>query len=200
MARQQRNKQQAVDYIAVLQEKWAEMPVPDWLEPARCLWHSLPVMHRKILRVLTPFIVVIAIVPLPEQPISQATTAPVTPQRVEVGLDITPLTETRTTTTDPQARSQQSAAALVRSAWISYTVKDGDTLSAVFRANDLPLSDLNALIKIEGSDKPLSNIRPGQLVRFKLNKQGELDILQLERSDQSIMFFRLSEGGFGRSQ
>lgn len=200
MARQQRDKQQTVDYIAVLQEKWAEIPVPGWLESARCLWNSLPALHRKILRVLTPLIVVIAIIPLPEQTISLTATAPVTPQRVEVGLDITPLSETRTTNTDPQTRSQQSAAALVRSAWISYTVKDGDTLSAVFRANDLPLSDLNALIKIEGSDKPLSNIRPGQLVRFKLNKQGELDILQLERSDQSIMFFRLSEGGFGRSQ
>lgn len=200
MARQQRNKQQAIDYIAVLQQKWAEIPTPVWMNSACNLWGSLPELHRKVLRILIPSTLLIAVIPLPDKPLVEAGEAQPVPKRVEVGLDVTPLSEPRSPASDPQLRSQQSAAALVRSAWISYTVKDGDTLSAVFRQNDLPLSDLNALIRIEGSDKPLSNIRPGQLVRFKLNKQGELDILQLERNGQSIMFFRLSEGGFGRSQ
>ncbi|GAL23296.1 hypothetical protein JCM19235_93 [Vibrio maritimus] len=38
------------------------------------------------------------------------------------------------------------------------------------------------------------------MIRFKFNQEGSLDILQIERGDQSIMFFRLSDGGFGRSK
>ncbi len=73
-------------------------------------------------------------------------------------------------------------------------------MSQVFRSNNLPLADLNALVRIEGSDKPLSQIQQGQRIRFKLAADGQLDILQLERNNQSVMFFRLSDGGFGRSQ
>ncbi len=79
-------------------------------------------------------------------------------------------------------------------------VQQGDTLAQVFRNNQLPLSDLNALVRIEGDDKPLSQIRKGQLVRFKLAENGQLDILQLEKGSSSVMFFRLSDGGFGRSK
>ncbi len=63
------------------------------------------------------------------------------------------------------------------------------------------MADLNALVKIEGSDKPLSRIKQGQLVRFKLADDGKLDMLQLEKSaGESVMFFRLSDGTFGRNK
>ena len=86
------------------------------------------------------------------------------------------------------------------SSWQEYEVKSGDTLAKVFRANGLDMSDFNALVRVEGSDKPLSLIKQGQLVRYKLSDDGRLDILQLEKSGQSVMFFRLSDGGFGRSK
>ncbi|MCV5927473.1 cell envelope opacity-associated protein A, partial [Escherichia coli] len=80
------------------------------------------------------------------------------------------------------------------------TVKNGDTLAQVFRSNQLSMADLSALVKIEGSDKPLSQIKQGQLIRFKLSDEGELDMLQLEKSGRSVMFFRLSDGSFGRNK
>ncbi|MCV5942416.1 cell envelope opacity-associated protein A, partial [Escherichia coli] len=73
-------------------------------------------------------------------------------------------------------------------------MKNGDTLAQVFRNNQLSMADLSALVKIEGSDKPLSHIKQGQLIRFKLSEKGQLDMLQLEKSDHSVMFFRLSDG------
>ncbi|EDL52519.1 hypothetical protein VSAK1_01769 [Vibrio mediterranei AK1] len=88
----------------------------------------------------------------------------------------------------------------VETNWREYTVKKGDTLAQVFRKNQLSMADLNSLARIEGSDKPLSRIKQGQLIRFKFSPEGNLDILQIERGDQSIMFFRLSDGGFGRSK
>ena len=84
--------------------------------------------------------------------------------------------------------------------WHDYQIQAGDTLYQVFRKNNLPLTELNKVVKIEGADKPLSNIKKGQLFRFKLNQQGELDILQIERDNQAIMYFRMSDGNFGRSK
>ncbi|MEI8608259.1 LysM-like peptidoglycan-binding domain-containing protein [Enterovibrio sp. Hal110] len=75
----------------------------------------------------------------------------------------------------------------------------GDTLSNIFRQQDLPLPDLYAISSIEGDDKPLSRIQPGQLLRFKRDSQGELDMIQIEVSkDTSVIFFRLSDGSFAR--
>ncbi|GAM55440.1 hypothetical protein JCM19231_4339 [Vibrio ishigakensis] len=37
-------------------------------------------------------------------------------------------------------------------------------------------------------------------MRFKRDDDGRLDILQLENGNDSIMFFRLSDGGFARSK
>jgi cell envelope opacity-associated protein A len=111
-------------------------------------------------------------------------------KRVELDINTRGLSEQKASNSSP----------LESNAWREYTVQKGDTLSQVFRINELPMSDLNSLVKIEGTDKPLSHIQQGQLIRFKLAEDGNLDILQLERNGQSVMFFKLSEGGFGRSK
>jgi hypothetical protein len=116
--------------------------------------------------------------------------------------DVTPSTDIPSAD-DNQADSSvsQSTSKVTRNgSWKEYIVQRGDTLAKVFRANELSMSDLNALVNIEGLDKPLSKIQAGQLIRYKLTAQGELDILQLEKSGASVMFFRLSDGGFGRSK
>ncbi|MEZ8127871.1 LysM-like peptidoglycan-binding domain-containing protein [Enterovibrio norvegicus] len=87
----------------------------------------------------------------------------------------------------------------VNTDWVNYEVARGDTLSNIFRQQDLPLPDLYAISSIEGDDKPLSRIQPGQLLRFKRDSQGELDMIQIEVSkDTSVIFFRLSDGSFAR--
>jgi cell envelope opacity-associated protein A len=197
MERRQRKKQPQRDYLAMVQQMWSEQDFSSWVASLRQLWSELPQFHRYALAVLCPITLLLAIAPWPSTSTEGDGAVSSTPSRVEVELNITPQDSVNIT---PEARTKQSSEALVRSAWISYTVKQGDTLSQLFRANDLPMTDLTGLIAIEGEDKPLSNIRPGQLIRYKLNKARELDILQLEKSGESIMFFRLAEGGFGRSK
>jgi cell envelope opacity-associated protein A len=176
---------------------WAEQDFASRFDSIRQWWFIFPQFHRHALTVLVPVTLLLGVIPWPSPDQEDRNTLGSTPVRVEVGLNTTPLDNSAMT---PQARTKKASEALVRSAWISYTVKQGDTLAQFFRENDLPMSDLTGLIAIEGNDKPLSNIRPGQLIRYKLNKDSQLDILQLEKSGQSIMFFRLSSGGFGRSQ
>ncbi|WP_435247900.1 LysM-like peptidoglycan-binding domain-containing protein [Vibrio sp. nBUS_14] len=149
---------------------------------------SLPKLHQRLLMVISPIILILLFVPLPEPKVGVALTT----SRVELEINTIGLSEqqnTKSISSEPSINS-----------WQEYLVKQGDTLAQVFRNNDLSLSDLNSLVRIEGADKPLSQIRKGQLVRFKLAETGQLDILQLEKGDTSVMFFRLSDGGFGRSK
>lgn len=190
MNRRKKKRQQQVDYVEQLK---ARLDNVDWSRTIHQLkqqWQTLPRLHQRGLMVLVPLLLVLLILPAPsEESLSEAPTPQVT-ERVSVEINARSLSE-------QQNAAQQTPTSEI---WKEYQVKSGDTLAQVFRSNGLAMADLNALVKVEGSDKPLSHIRQGQLVRFKLAENGQLDILQLEKSDQSVMFFRLSDGGFGRSK
>ncbi|PJC85776.1 lysine transporter LysM [Vibrio sp. HA2012] len=163
-------------------------------------WQQLPRFHQRALMVLVPVLFLLFVLPVSE-PQSDVPEAEEN-RRVTVDVDTTSLSQqqeakpavkhTTENTVQPQVTRNGS--------WKEYEVQSGDTLAKVFRANNLPMADLNALVQIEGLDKPLSKIREGQLVRYKLTSDGSLDILQLEKGGTSVMFFRLSDGGFGRSK
>lgn len=194
MNRRQKKKQK-VDHLAELKdrlnqvkEKLSSIDIKEMKASAAQTWGSLPKLHQRLLMVISPIVLILLVVPLPEPKLE---TTPVT-SRVALEINTVGLSEQQNTNSNSSESSSNN--------WQEYLVKQGDTLAQVFRNNDLPLSDLNALVRIEGADKPLSQIRKGQLVRFKLAETGQLDILQLEKGDTSVMFFRLSDGGFGRSK
>lgn len=83
--------------------------------------------------------------------------------------------------------------------WVSHKVAPGDTLAEIFRSQKLPLPDLYAITAIEGKDKPLSHIQPGQRLRFKRNLQGEIEMIEVERTNKrAVLFSRLANGRFVR--
>ncbi len=187
MNRRHKKKQQT-DYLALIQSKCKAVRWQDYLSKVESLWQQLPNRHQKSLMLLVPFVLIVSVIPFPHS--EKATPSEPVTKRVELNINTRGLSE--------QKGAQSSG--LKSNVWREYTVQNGDTLSQVFRVNQLPMADLNALVRIEGTDKPLSHIKQGQLVRFKMTPEGQLDILQLERNGQSVMFFRLSEGGFGRSK
>ncbi|MGO2162436.1 MAG: LysM-like peptidoglycan-binding domain-containing protein [Vibrio toranzoniae] len=192
MNRRQKKKQQ-VDHFAELKDrllqlkvKLSSLDIKKMKATVMQTWQALPKLHQRLLMVIAPIVLVLLFVPLPEPKVEVVPST----SRVALEIDTVGLSKQQNTKSTPSESSS----------WQEYLVKQGDTLAQVFRNNDLPLSDLNALVRIEGSDKPLSQIRKGQLVRFKVAETGQLDILQLEKGDTSVMFFRLSDGGFGRSK
>lgn len=190
MNRRKKKKQQQVDYVELVKAKFDQIDWQQIKQTGLDKWNLLPKLHQRALMVITPLLLVLLVIPVPDEE-TQAQSANVEPsQRVEIDINTRSLSE--------QKSPQQDS--LASKAWREYQVQSGDTLAQVFRSNGLAMADLNALVKVEGSDKPLSRIKKGQMVRFKLAEDGQLDILQLEKSNQSVMFFRLSDGGFGRSK
>ncbi|WP_038175198.1 MULTISPECIES: LysM-like peptidoglycan-binding domain-containing protein [Vibrio] len=191
MNRRKKNRQQKVDYVEMVKAKLNSV---DWSTTKQRViekWQTLPKLHQRALMVLIPILVILLIIPAPTPGAASNSPEPLATQRVNVDINTRSLSEQNS----DQKKSQASA-----DTWKEYQVQNGDTLAQVFRSNGLAMADLNALVKVEGSDKPLSYIKQGQLVRFKLADDGQLDILQLEKNNQSVMFFRLSDGGFGRSK
>ncbi|MGV2990009.1 LysM-like peptidoglycan-binding domain-containing protein [Vibrio sp. E150_011] len=203
MNRRQRKKQK-IDHLQPLKALWAKMDFSKIKTKSQALgkpnllalkakfssfWFNLPLLHRRLLSVIVPIVVVLLLWP------SYKTTSPIEPsptnQRVTVSVNAQSLSE---------QSAQKDLEQVTETDWREYTVKKGDTLAQVFRKNQLPMADLNSLARVEGADKPLSRIKQGQLIRFKYSQEGQLDILQIEKGEQSIMFFRLSDGGFGRSK
>lgn len=187
-------------------------------------WNGLPRWHQRGLMVLIPIVLVLLCLPVShsEPDVAKSTNKARNPQRVSVPVMINGV-ETSASKPQPKINDNKDERRIslggntddVKSEsktkptvsdnagpepWHSYTVEEGDTLSQVFRNNDLSLSDLNQLVAIEGKDKPLSQIKNGQLVRFKLTNRGDLDILQIEKEASTVLFFRLSSGGFERGQ
>lgn len=195
------------------------------LTPVKAKWSILPTFHRRALVVLVP-VVVLAIflptsVPLPSasqgdelirrdlplnldsrpEPVDVVgdRAEPVSPSRSV----IRPLPQLQ----EPEVVSQAPipvavpAVAPVAKQWQRYEVKSGETLANIFRDKSLPLADLYAVAAIEGNDKPLSQVKAGQWLRYRQTADGSLDALQIERLDgDPIMFFRRSDGSFVRSQ
>lgn len=184
------------------------------------VWRSLPKVHQRSLIILLPLVLLLLLWPTSEEGRSEqadSVTSVDKPSRMTVPLIIngeeTAATKPKPKTETHEQRVQLSGGSdaneeVTRKVsnnagpepWNDYTVKQGDTLSQVFRNNDLALSDLTQLLEIQGKDKPLSHIKEGQLIRFKLTNRGDLDILQLEKEGGAVMFFRLSSGGFERSR
>ncbi|GAD88076.1 MULTISPECIES: LysM-like peptidoglycan-binding domain-containing protein [Vibrio] len=185
-------------HTEMLTDKWNQiewMALPSKIKQGVT---AFPKWHRRALMILVPVTLILIIMPEPKVSVDKEVSTPAN-QRVSVPINTRGLSEQGTNTVIASG-SETSSQDSVNGQWIEYTVKSGDTLANVFRNNDLSMTDLNALAKIEGVDKPLSQIKQGQLVRFKRDVNGRLDILQLESSEESVMFFRLSNGGFGRSK
>jgi len=201
------------EQLANLKEKCGPL-----IEKVAPYWQRLPQFHQKALRILVPVTFVLILLPSGAEEEVDSIQPTVIPapemQRQSVSLNLEGLSEqeassnrnqretrvNREEKVPTQTASIEKETTVVEAKWHDYQIQEGDTLYQVFRKNNLPLTELNKVVKIEGADKPLSNIKKGQLFRFKLNQQGDLDIVQIERDGQAIMYFRMSDGNFGRSK
>ncbi|PSV42076.1 LysM-like peptidoglycan-binding domain-containing protein [Photobacterium indicum] len=192
-------------------------------------WQKFPVLHRRVLLILVPVVLVLLILPTTEQ-LNNDIGEQDTSVRRDIALNITseevttneeaasfeepveqrvraitnniqPLNtvKPKAVAVPPPVKTAKSSSA-ISSEWAKHQVQKGETLSNIFREKSLPLSDLYAVAAIEGEGKPLSQIKSGQWLRYKQTPDGKLDALQIESSAGSTMYFRRSDGSFARGK
>ncbi|WCF13945.1 hypothetical protein N4G58_15925 [Edwardsiella piscicida] len=67
------------------------------------------------------------------------------------------------------------------------------------REHNLDVTDAFAMARVEGDDRPLSNLKAGQHVMIRRGPQGQMLALKLETTDdRQIAFRRESDGSFIR--
>lgn len=94
----------------------------------------------------------------------------------------------------PQTATQPES-----SNWQRYQIKPGQTLAQLFRDNSLPVSDVFAMAQVEGSGKPLSNLKAGQEVRIERDANGVITALSVTAADNSeALFRRQADGSYRR--
>lgn len=120
--------------------------------------------------------------------------APVTPEPVpdEIIEQNPAITQPRRSPTVANRGTQQ---------WSTYHIEAGKTLAQLFRDNNLPPTDVYAMVQVEGADKPLSSLKSGQTVQIRQNSNRVVTGLAIDtESGQQIMFTRQSDGRFIRTR
>lgn len=126
----------------------------------------------------------------PQLPIEpEVVPEPIDPAPIEQP-PVTPPTQTQEPqTTRPSANE-----------WQNYRVQKGKTLAQLFRDNNLQANDAFIMARVEGAEKPLSQLRQGQKIRLKANSKGEVQLLETTASDgKTYNFARLSDGSYYRT-
>lgn len=71
--------------------------------------------------------------------------------------------------------------------WRSVPVQPGQSMADLFQQQGLSASLLHRLLQVEGAREPLTRIRPGQVIDFETDPDGELLALRFEKGDASRM-------------
>lgn len=131
----------------------------------------------------------------PEQPTTNIPdTSPSLPSEPEV-IQEPPETSQPTQQLSPPPTTRPPA-----NEWQDHRVQKGKTLAQLFRDNNLQANDAFIMAKVEGAEKPLSNLQQGQKIRLKANGKGEVQQLEVTANNgQTYNFTRLSDGSYYRT-
>ncbi len=80
----------------------------------------------------------------------------------------------------PPTEPNDKTAALPQQKWKSVTIRPGDSLSAVFSRLGLKSSDLYQIMALGKTTQRLKKIFPGDIIKVKLNANGQLNTLHYE--------------------
>ncbi|RDL21952.1 OapA family protein [Serratia fonticola] len=161
---------------ALLLKVWHLPDSLHWMEP-------LPYFHRRWVIIFGAILLLSLLWPYSDD---NARPFPVTSQENQIPLQA-----------QLQNDSQQTAGESDN--WQRYQIQAGQTLAQLFRDNNLPVNEVFAMARVEGNDKPLSNLKAGQEVRIERNANGVITALSVTTVDNSeALFRRQSDGSYLR--
>lgn len=172
-----------------------------WQSPAELRWMDpLPLAHRRgliaaVLLVLLAFLWPAQQESVPQPPQTQQPAR----QQTDVPLQAT-VSDQPPGQAQPQSPQQAPARPDAEGSWHNYKVENGQTLAQLFRNNNLQVNDVFAMARVEGDDKPLSNLQRGQTVKVRVDAQGVVTGLAIDGSNGPALFTRQPDGSFIRAQ
>jgi len=178
--------------------------LPTWLQR---IWHftdhirwmdPLPAPHRR--GIVAALLVMLLAFLWPASTLRYPVEQPVAPQaekEVPMQADIYENNSSRQPSSSP---SQQTPKADSQGEWRNLTIASGQTLAQLFRDNSLPVNDVFAMARVEGSDQPLSSLKSGQQVKIRQDAQGAVTGLTIDGANGPVLFTRQPDGSFIRAQ
>ncbi|MDA5471492.1 LysM-like peptidoglycan-binding domain-containing protein [Yersinia kristensenii] len=150
----------------------------EWMEP-------LPLFHRRWVIIATTVLLLALLWPVSRD--NTNNTFPVSAPSTDVPL---------------QAQLQGNLdAPPLQGNWQSYQIQSGKTLAQLFRDNNLPVNEVFAMARVEGNDKPLSNLKAGQEVKIMLDAEGVVAALAIESANSTeVLFTRQNDGSYRRER
>lgn len=166
-----------------------------WMEP-------LPKVHRRWIMLLLIMIILLLLLPSTKptiaEPEAKAVSSPSQGVLVIDGyqsFDNSTTLPVKIINGKPQTENDEQGV------WQELRVQQGQSLTQLFREHNLPVEDALALSKVEGSDKPISNLKAGQQINIKRDNKGKIVAFNIETSGQGQAFFiRQPNGAFDRYQ
>ncbi|ATF51136.1 hypothetical protein HV164_20150 [Citrobacter freundii] len=123
--------------------------------------------------------------------------APVAPEPIQEG---DPDAQPQAQQSQPQTQPFQPDSGIDQQ-WRTYRVDSGKTLAQVFRDHNLPPTDVYAMAQVEGTGKPLSNLKDGQMIQIRQNANGVVTGLTIDTGNgQQVLFTRQPNGSFIRAR
>lgn len=180
MSRSQERMMSKESHQSVFQRLWHWSDHQRWMDP-------LPPQHRRGI-ILAAAIVLLAFL----WPASRTSlTPPPATTENSVPLQAEIIDNGATDQTQQDNQGQQ---------WRSYQIAAGQTLAQLFRDNNLPVNEVFAMAREEGSDKPLSTLSAGQTVKVRFNAQGTITALTVDGSNGPVLFTRQQDGSYLRAR
>ncbi|BBG60322.1 opacity-associated protein A [Providencia rustigianii] len=139
--------------------------------------------------------------PIPAIPEGQPPTQPVVPDIIQQPAEPTQPVVQPSVTPPPTAQpTEPKPARPSANEWQNYQIQKGKTLAQLFRDNNLQANDAFIMARVEGAEKPLSNLQQGQKLRLKANGKGEVQLLEITtQNGKTYSFARLSDGTYYRT-
>ncbi|WP_279771142.1 LysM-like peptidoglycan-binding domain-containing protein [Pantoea sp. GD03673] len=182
----------------------ASSRLPTWLQR---IWHftdnirwmdPLPAPHRRgiVAALLVMLVAFLWPASTLRYPVEQSVT-PSAEKEVPMQADIYDNDGSRPSSSSP---AQQTPKADSQGEWRNLTIASGQTLAQLFRDNSLPVNDVFAMARVEGSDQPLSSLKSGQQVKIRQDAQGTVTGLTVDGANGPVLFTRQPDGSFIRAQ
>ena len=98
--------------------------------------------------------------------------------------------------TTPSNSQHASVASVAKTSGKAYTVKSGDSLAKIFARLSYSPSTLHNIIQLDDRTKLLKRIKPGQVLRFTQNSNGECEGIEYDIDRVKTLSIRLTDNGF----